>query len=897
MSDGFVNLHLHTDKSLLDGMIKVDQLMQKTLEYNQKAVAITDHGNMYQVVDATLEAKKSGQKYIIGTELYVVHDHTIKGKSEGETEYKNNRKHFLMLAKNKAGYQKMCRIVSKGYTDGFYYRPRVDNGIFKEFLDDKEDDLIASSACFVKGTKVYTSDGVKNIEDIKQGDVVLTHKGNYQSVIPTQRNYKGNLCTIQSTMPIIKCTEDHQFFTITQNDLNSDAINGKWKKAKDLTDCDFLLTPIDETIDDVDSIKIQLYEYVNGIYKDISIHTKITDDLIYFIGICFGCGKFNRTEKLYGLNLYLEYGKIVDFVKKFVKDYFGITPDIYKDEDYVHVVVNNAKADSLISSFKEKFPQFIRYLSPQKQLFFLRGLACGDSITFNLLSGTVFFTTHDIELFYEVQRIFTRNYIDFIATVHEDSLTNLLPLYHLEIQDHGSKLFNFLMFYDEYIVNDEKIVNIDGCKYIPHKVFSVHLKEVDTIVHCMNVKEEHSFVANGVAVHNCLAGEIPQYIMEGNIEKAREIAKFYEKMFHGNFYLEIQPMESYEQYIVNKELISMSKELSIPIIATTDAHYLNYEDKVTHDVLLCLQSSSLISDANRWKFPGNSYYVMSKDEITDFFTRSYSYKLIKRRNTKKNATSEFRYEYIHDYDGDKFEYPDKAIADFVSVEKEGSFSYSDLDQVAIANAIAETENVADKCNFNVELGKHYLPKINIPVENVEFQNWRNKLKNKQKDNEDYLKFLCIRGLKNLGLTDEVYRKRLQYELGIINSMEFPDYFLIYEDIARFCKESNIPLGPGRGCFLKNSNVTTQTKSKQIQDIEIGEKVYCHDELLHTVVAKHEYDVDEDIVSFEIGNKKIDGTTKDHKIYAIKKEDFDKGIRNPQWYKAQELSEGDYICEL
>ena len=149
MSDGFVNLHVHSEYSLLDGMIKVDDLVKKTLEFNQIASVITDHGNAYTIPDHFKEAKKQGQHAIAGVELYTVKDHTLKGKDEGETENGAKRNHFLLLAKNKTGYQKMCRILSKGYTEGFYYRPRVDNGIMEEYLDPdgKESDVIGSSAC------------------------------------------------------------------------------------------------------------------------------------------------------------------------------------------------------------------------------------------------------------------------------------------------------------------------------------------------------------------------------------------------------------------------------------------------------------------------------------------------------------------------------------------------------------------------------------------------------------------------------------------------------------------------------------------------------------------------------------------------------------------------------
>ena len=325
--------------------------------------------------------------------------------------------------------------------------------------------------------------------------------------------------------------------------------------------------------------------------------------------------------------------------------------------------------------------------------------------------------------------------------------------------------------------------------------------------------------------------------------------------------------------------------------------YLKKEDKKTHDVLLCLQSHSLISDPNRWRFPGNTYYIMQKGELLSYFKKEYSYKKIKKENKKKNAVSPFKYEYVHDYDGDKFTNPEKSINGFVEVVDEGHFSYADLNQDIIEEAIAETEHVAQLCTFEIELGKHYLPKIPIPIDEPQFKHWEEKKKNKGKINEDYLRFLCIKGLKKLGLTEKKYRERLDYELGIINGMDFPDYFLIYYDIAKFCHDENIPFGPGRGCFVADSIVEESDKSVYIPNVKIGDKVLCHDELYHDVVAKHEYDIDEDIVSLQYGDNQIHGVTKDHKIYAIKQEDYDKGVRTPQWYSANDLNIGDYICEL
>ncbi|MEZ0574677.1 DNA polymerase III subunit alpha [Halodesulfovibrio aestuarii] len=138
MSD-FVHLHCHTEYSLLDGAIRLEDLCQKASDFNMPAVAITDHGNMYGAVYFYLMAQKAGLKPIIGCEVYVSHgDHTEK-----TGEFAKKRYHLVLLAKNENGYKNLCKIVTEGCVNGFHYKPRVS----KEVLRQHSDDLIALSAC------------------------------------------------------------------------------------------------------------------------------------------------------------------------------------------------------------------------------------------------------------------------------------------------------------------------------------------------------------------------------------------------------------------------------------------------------------------------------------------------------------------------------------------------------------------------------------------------------------------------------------------------------------------------------------------------------------------------------------------------------------------------------
>lgn len=134
----FVHLHNHTEFSLLDGAAKIEDLTQKACDCGHPAVAITDHGNMYGVPKFVLAAKKRGLKPIVGCEFYITH-YPVE---ERDTS-KNPRFHQILLAKNQKGYENLVKLCSFGYTDGYYYKPRID----REMLVKHSEGLIASTCC------------------------------------------------------------------------------------------------------------------------------------------------------------------------------------------------------------------------------------------------------------------------------------------------------------------------------------------------------------------------------------------------------------------------------------------------------------------------------------------------------------------------------------------------------------------------------------------------------------------------------------------------------------------------------------------------------------------------------------------------------------------------------
>ena len=124
-----------------------------------------------------------------------------------------------------------------------------------------------------------------------------------------------------------------------------------------------------------------------------------------------------------------------------------------------------------------------------------------------------------------------------------------------------------------------------------------------------------------ICLSACLGGEVQQYLLNGNYDKAKEAALRYENIFgKDNFFLELQDHGMLEQKEVNTQLIKLSNETGIELVATNDVHYLDKEDSIAHDVLLCIQTGTTIDEENRMKFPSNEFYLKSYEEMEELFS-------------------------------------------------------------------------------------------------------------------------------------------------------------------------------------------------------------------------------------------------------------------------------------
>lgn len=204
----FVHLHVHTEFSLLDGANRINDLVEKVKSLGMKAVAITDHGNMFGAIDFYKKCKKEGIKPIIGCEVYVAKDSRF---SKLEQDKRSN--HLILLAKNNKGYKNLIKLVSLAYTEGFYYKPRVDVELLKKYSEG----LICLSACLagIVPSKILNND----YEGAKKEALMYREifgDGNYylemqDNLINEQRLVNQNLIRLskETNIPLVVTNDCH----------------------------------------------------------------------------------------------------------------------------------------------------------------------------------------------------------------------------------------------------------------------------------------------------------------------------------------------------------------------------------------------------------------------------------------------------------------------------------------------------------------------------------------------------------------------------------------------------------------------------------------------------------------------------------------------------------------
>lgn len=251
---------------------------------------------------------------------------------------------------------------------------------------------------------------------------------------------------------------------------------------------------------------------------------------------------------------------------------------------------------------------------------------------------------------------------------------------------------------------------------------------------CINKELLEEYHEGLIVTSACLGGEIPQRILAGDVKEAKAVAKWYQKLFKDDFYLEIQDHGSVEDRIVNIAIAKIARDLGIKIVATNDSHFISCYDVEAHDALLCIQTAKLITDEKRLRYSGTEY-LKSADEMRLLFR-------------------------------------------------------DHLPEEIIEEAINNTLEVAEKVELYKDiLGEPRIPDYPVPaghnpdsyVEEIAWQGLLERLKCRSRSE----------------IPDE-YRERLEYELKMLQQMGFSTYFLVVWDYIKYARDNRIPVGPGRG---------------------------------------------------------------------------------------------------
>jgi len=266
-----------------------------------------------------------------------------------------------------------------------------------------------------------------------------------------------------------------------------------------------------------------------------------------------------------------------------------------------------------------------------------------------------------------------------------------------------------------------------------------------------------------IGLSGCLHGEIPNYIINDQIDKAKKAIIDFQDIFgKDNFYLELQDQLIPEQKKINRELIKIAKEMNIELVATNDVHYLHKSDSYSHEILLCLQTQTTLDDPKRMRFSTNEFYLKSEEEMKELFSE-------------------------------------------------------------IPSALTNTLKVVNKCNLELDFSKKYMPVFSPPegLTDKEYlkelcqQRLKERFKEVQPESPDTsiggaakAQFNAINPIKSAKGTvrpselfnrvNEEVIQRMNQELKIIEESGYASYFLIVQDFINFAKKNNIAVGPGRG---------------------------------------------------------------------------------------------------
>jgi DNA polymerase-3 subunit alpha len=261
-----------------------------------------------------------------------------------------------------------------------------------------------------------------------------------------------------------------------------------------------------------------------------------------------------------------------------------------------------------------------------------------------------------------------------------------------------------------------------------------------------------------ICLSACLSGEVGSNLVHDHYDAARRAAGDYLDIFgKDRFFVEIQDQGLEVEHRINPQLVKLSKELDVPLVATNDCHYVTQQDSRAHEVLLCIQTGKTMSDNNRMRFSTDQFFVKSQEEMEEVFRE-------------------------------------------------------------IPDALRQTLEIAGRCDFKLEKAAQPFPHFEVPPDKTLDQCFEEAVWQGYEERLPYLKSMQAQSLLRNPL--QVYEERLAREIAIIKQMRFPGYFLIVWDFIRYARQNQIPVGPGRGSAA-GSLVSYCLKITDIDPLQYG----------------------------------------------------------------------------
>jgi len=728
----FIHLHVHSDGSIQDGIQSVETIAAKAASLGMSSVALTDHGRCGEILSFKKACEASKITPVYGCELYVAPESRLtKSKLEGhqKTSY-----HLTVLAKNNTGLRNIFNLCSIGWLEGFYYKPR----------------------CLMAGQEIITKEGIKPIEDIKVGDLVLTHKGRLRPVTKTMINdYDGTIYGVKFTW----MTKEHPILIYNQKTRTRDwkqvqnIVSGRRNKRQEMSSWNsFVCLPkLEEHKETLSSIrtsdilkdscwkkigkdffskeakrpKIGKSTFHYAIFKD---HIPLTYNIGFFIGLYIAEGSIDRGHSV-SFHFHKRETDLLEHIGEIAKEltekpakitirkdrpnYNGITITIYSSvlAELLELVCGKGSNNKHLPAFS-----FIADKKFKEGIY--DGVIAGDG---SIKKDIVVFTQTSKTLAWQMK---------ILAATLTDSFAS--------IKEFDDKDINHALQYrSNYKVrNDIKRYRktLSDKKYVYRPIENIESKIYKGKVYNIEVEEDHSYVSD-FTMHNCdletlqkhsegllvlsgcPAGRASHMLMEGHYKASVAHLKELRDIWGDDFYIEVQNHEFDFNAALKKQLFVLSEKLSIPIVATQDSHYAEKNDSELHKYVCKLTAGDL-------DFGSDQLYFKSEDEMRQMFSESEQH------------------------------------------------------------AIDRTVEVAAKVNTNWQYTQTIWPVYDLPQGQTP---------------EEELKELTNEGYNRLfGEGTEEYRQRIEYELKVIKGMDFPTYFLVVADFIRWAKAQGIPVGPGRG---------------------------------------------------------------------------------------------------